>query len=779
MKRLSALTLAVLMTVMAVLPSRITAAATSYFSHNPALGSLFQQLEKQFLKFPNDEVVPLASYGIIGDASKNTIPRTVKKISEQQRKDAATRKLNEIRTEIEIKEERLGGFSAQEYKQIADHLTQQMQLAAGSEFGWNKEGTKVIFHLDVDLDGFYRFPGLVGNFARMGKEKDQVSQADLLVKSKVDRYLNQAIQKGNKIGADVLKRLPGEVEKVLVEQQPSKIVTYRLLASLHDDIFNPEDKPQYDGSKSVEDLIDSFVVSVKMEVRNREAQMKQEYYEYPADAPTADFNTYITKLILNEELSDSFTSGFTKTITLDELARLYFENKEISEKIVIEDPAVPADSPDWIKQAYIYGMLDDVKSLSKPLTRLEASRYLIDGVIYSKGSMDWLPITDAGKIPIADQEAVAVNLSAGMGTRNDKFEPQAGYMKQEAIRDRQFFSFTSLRGYNIRYSERTVSQVRLGKDSIHLLFEDKEALNEYIKRYLDSTVLGKIKPNGTYTKVDTGGAVIELFTPENGVKVTMKSGVTFFDLEQGRYGPGTMYLIEPKVIKATDKPNMTLQPDSFYQKLNPRLDAVLKKIIKPNMTDTQKVKAIHDYIITNVTYKPNAEVTVDNVLTPLQKDKGVTGNTALLFVHLCKRASVPCVYESSQMMNHAWNSVYLNGQWLFVDVTWDSGSNGKVQYTYFLKDRFFFMGLSSHDPIMGVPKPELFKNLDPMKLKSQDEIRAYLLRNFYWTDGFKLSFRVADKSLKPIIPYMKDNYVTVKLTYDAKTDLYTVTAKKK
>ncbi|MEO3946014.1 transglutaminase domain-containing protein [Gorillibacterium sp. CAU 1737] len=780
MKRLTALILAVLMTVMAVLPSSNAAAATSYFSHNPALNSIFQQMEKQFLKFPNDEVVPLEFYELAGDESeRNTVKRTVKKISEQQRKDAVARHLNEIRAEIEIKEEELGGLSAQDYKRIADHLTQQMLLTQGSDFGWNVAGTRVSLHLNVNYDAFYNFPGLVGNFAGMGKEKDQVSQADLLVKNKVNRYLNQAIQKGNKIGADILKRLPGEVEKVFVEQQTSKLVTYRVLSVLHDDIFNPEDESRYDGSESVEDFIESFEVWVSSEALDREVEMRMEYFQYPADAPSADFKTYITKLIVNEELSDSFTSGFTKTITLDELAKLYFENEEVSEKFVIEDPAVPAGSPDYIKQAYIYGMLDDAKNLSKPLTRLEASRYLVDGVIYDNGFDNWLPITDAGKIPVADQKTVAINLSGGMGTRSDKFEPQTGYMKQEAIRDQARFSFTFLRGYNIPYSESAVSQVLVGKNTVHLLFEDKKALNEYLENYLDDTVLDKVKPNGKYTKVDTGGAVIELFTPENGVKFTMKSGVTFFDLEKGEYGPGMEYSIEPKVVKATDKLDMTLQPDAINKKLNPKLDAVLKKIIKPNMTDQQKVKAIHDYIITNVTYdiKLKDVQTVESILVTLEKGKGVCGDYALLFMYLCRRASIPCVYEASVEMEHAWNSVYINGQWLFIDATWDDGDNGKIKYTYFLKDRFAFM--SSHTPIMGVPKPTMFKNLDPMKLKSQDEIRGYLLQNFYWVDGFKLSFRVADKSLKPIIPYMKDPDVSVKLTYDAKADLYTVTAKKK
>ncbi|WP_058304423.1 transglutaminase domain-containing protein [Gorillibacterium timonense] len=780
MKKRSAFLMAVLLTVMAVLPRSTASAAAPYFSNNAALNSIFQQLEKQFLQYPKDEVVPLEYYELIGDEDdkKDKVTRTVKKISDQQKKEAAERKLNELRANIEIKEEELGGLSAQEYKIIADHLAQQMLLGKLSSYGWDIAGKKVSFYLDIREEGLYDFKGLVGNLARMGKEKDQVSKSDLLVKSKIDRYLNQSIQKGNKVGADILKRLPGEVEKLFVEQGYSKIVASRVLAIIHDNIFNPEET-KYDGTESVEDLIDSMGTWAEWAVQDREKEMELENFEYPADVPSFDFKDYITKRILNEELSESFTSGFSKAITLDELAKLYFNNREFNEKFVIDDPAVSADSPDYIKQAYIYGMLDNTKNLTKPMTRLEAARHLVDGTIYDTGFNNWLRITDANKIPVADQKVVSITITGGMGTRNDNFDPQGSYTKQEAIRDNEYFPFDGLRGYNIPIGERLVSQVILGKNTIHLLFDTKEDVTSYVEDYLDDTVLNKINPNGKYTKVDTGGAVIELYTPENGVKFTMKSGVTFFDLKEGSYGPGMEYTIEPKVVKASDKLDMTIQPDAINKKLNPKLDAILAKIFKPNMTDQQKVKAIHDYVVTHVSYdiKLRDEQTVESILVSIDKGKGVCGDYALLFMYLCRRASIPCVYEASVEMEHAWNSVFVNGQWLFVDTTWDDDDSSKIKYTYFLKDRYSFM--SDHDPIMGVPEPELFKNLDPLKLKSQDEIRAYLMQNFVWTDGYKLTFRVTDKSIKPIIPYMKDRDVTVKLTYDAKTNLYTVTAKDK
>ncbi len=836
-----------LMSAVGLWTGRPVAAAASDFPQNPALNSLFQQLEKQFTQYRKDEVVPLESYELIGNEGekKNTVPRTVKKITDEQKKAATQRKLNEIRANLEIWEEKLGGLSAQEYKLIADHLTRMMMLAQLSSYGWDTLGKTVSFYLDVREEQLYDFKGLTGNFARMGKEKDQVNPSELKVKERIARYLNQSVQKGNKVGADVLKRFPGEVEKLLLERQPSRIVAGRSLASLHDEILNP-DGIHYDGTESVEDLVESFDITIKWANQDRDREKQLEDYVYPADAPSGEFREYITRKLVDGELSDSFASGFKKAITLDELAKLYFEpvkakaaepaeepedadesdmasveeeaytedsadyaleedesdtedrtdytleedepeardvadaaEESDSAKIVIDDPAIPADSPDYLKQAYIYGMIDDKTNLGKPLTRVEAARRLMDGTVYHEGINSLLPITDAAKIPVADQTTVGSVLRGGMGTRADKFEPQSGYTREEAIRDRELFRYDSLRRCNIPLALSRVSRIIVGKSTVHLIFSTKADLNSYLEDYLDDTALSKIKPGGKYTKVDTGGALIEFFTPENGVKFTMKTGTTFFDLHEGFYGPMLQYRIEPKVVKTGDKVNMTMQPDTINQKLNLKLDAILAKIFKPGMTDQQKVKAIHDYLVTHITYDRSLwdEQTVDSILVTIDKGRGVCGDYALLFMFLCRRASIPCVFESNYEMEHAWNAVYVGGQWLFVDATWDDDDSGKIKYTYLLKDRYAFM--SDHVPIMGVPDPRLFKNLDPMSLKSQDEIRGYLMENFYWTDGYKLSFRVADKALKPIIPYMHDSYVTVKLTYDAKTNLYTVTAKKR
>lgn len=767
----------------------VSFSATSYFSNNKALDSTFQKLEKEFLKYERDEVIPLRSMGpVITDKNQPRIQRTSKKITDAQVKEAAQKRLNEIRVEIELKEEELGGLSQQEYKIISDHFEQQLVHLAGSGYGWDFDGKYVSLYLNAYDDELYNIKGLTGNLARMGKEKDQVDQADLHIKNKIIRYLNQSMQKGNKVSTLVLNQLPDKAEKLFVERGLSKVVAARALAMIHDDIFNPYEeagKTRYDGSVSTDEIIEIYEYWTEQMQRQRDDDKKKEYFEFSEDAPSNKAIKYITEEIILGKLPEYFTRGFNKTITLDELAMLLFEDKELNEKIVIEDNIIASDSPDYIKYAFIYGMIDDQKDLDKPLTRLAAARKLINGTIYRKGLSNALRITDAVKIPLSDQVTVSSCITGGMKTRVDKFEPQGNYTREEAIVDRFSFEFDNLRGYNIPLSLSEPTKIIVGKNTINLLFEDEDEIEEYIEDNFDDTALSKIKTNGSYTKIDTGCALIEFFTPETGIKFTIKNGSTFIDFEEGFYGSGLAYNIEPKVIDSNEKVDMNMQVDAIYKKLYSKLDEILAKIIKPGMTEEQKVKAIHDFVVKHITYDINYLDlhTVESVILTIDKGRGVCGDYSLLFMHLCRRASIPCTTEigDPSYIDHAWNAVFVNGQWLFVDTTWDDGPNGKVLYTHFLKDRFTFM--KGHMPYMGVPDEDFYSDsdIDPMKIKNQDELRAYLLKNFYWIDGFKLTFRMADKNMKPFIGYLwtTKEIQKIELTYDSKNNLYTVTAKAK
>lgn len=765
--------------------SSSVASAATYFTNNKNLDGIFKKMKEEFLKYPKDELLPITGDGwvIIGDPKVTPKPRKSKKISDKLLPAAAEKKLNDIKAIMEIKEEELGGFTQKDCKLITEHFTSKLLLAKDSDYGWGYD-EKVHLYLGVNMDDLCEVKGLTGKLAKMGKAKDQVDAADLKVSSKITKYLNQSIQRGNKVSKEILNKLPGEVEKLFIEKNVSKIVAARTLSRIHSFIYAPyseyqsDFKYEYDGTVSIESIIEDYEIEIRWQQEDREKEKKLEYFEYSNDKPTSKNIERITNYILDEELSEYFKSGFNKAITLDELARLYFDSKELDEKIVIEGNIISTNSPDYIKNAFIYGMIDNESDIKKPLTRLEVARVLINSAIY-EDYWDSLNVVDYLKIPIDDLVTVASCIKGGMKTRVDKFEPQSKYTREEAIIDRVMFKFNNLRGYNIPFNLSEPSKIIVGKNTINLLFEDNNEIKAYIEDYLDDTVLGNIKLNKKYTKIDTGGVLIELFTPEKGIKFTIKKGVKYIDFEENYYGPRLSYKIEPKVVKDNEKVVMNMQLDTINKKLNSKLDAILKKIIKPKMTEEQKVKAIHDFVVKHITYdiKYQSSNSFEKVIETIDKGRGVCGDYTMLFKRLCERASIPCVYESSYTMVHAWNAVYLNGKWLFVDTTWDDDDSGKIKYNYYLKDRNTFM--KSHTPFMGTPNIDVYTDIDSMNIKSQDELRGYLLQNIYYVDGFKLTFRMADKKTSPFIGYLRDPDVSFVLKYDSKKDIYTVTAKAK
>jgi len=121
--------------------------------------------------------------------------------------------------------------------------------------------------------------------------------------------------------------------------------------------------------------------------------------------------------------------------------------------------------------------------------------------------------------------------------------------------------------------------------------------------------------------------------------------------------------------------------------VNRKVTNVLKEIIKPDMTDHEKVKVIHDWIVLNLSYD-----------TSLKKytayDGLVTGSTvcqgySLLAYRMLERVGIDnrIVEGTAGGQLHAWNIVNLDGKWYHMDTTWDDPTpdrKGKVSHSYYL-----------------------------------------------------------------------------------------------
>jgi len=133
---------------------------------------------------------------------------------------------------------------------------------------------------------------------------------------------------------------------------------------------------------------------------------------------------------------------------------------------------------------------------------------------------------------------------------------------------------------------------------------------------------------------------------------------------------------------------------------------IISQIITNDMSELEKVKAIHDYMVMNIDYDtvnyykntvPDTSRTVEGTLTTKY---AVCEGYAVTFKALCEAAGLEAVCVSGVATNsrekteaHAWNQVKINQKWYNVDVTWDDPGKGSAgifedhtdcHYDYFL-----------------------------------------------------------------------------------------------
>lgn len=128
------------------------------------------------------------------------------------------------------------------------------------------------------------------------------------------------------------------------------------------------------------------------------------------------------------------------------------------------------------------------------------------------------------------------------------------------------------------------------------------------------------------------------------------------------------------------------------------INRILAQFITDDMTDLQKIVAVHDYIVRNHQYEMNTTGSPFTVFTFMHEKQGVCMAYALLFVKMMEELSIPCYYvigkaDGESDLGHAWNMVQLDGEWYHIDATWnDLGSKMKhheIRYRYFLRSDAF------------------------------------------------------------------------------------------
>lgn len=144
------------------------------------------------------------------------------------------------------------------------------------------------------------------------------------------------------------------------------------------------------------------------------------------------------------------------------------------------------------------------------------------------------------------------------------------------------------------------------------------------------------------------------------------------------YTFGNDHVLKLYPIYSYDLSEIPAMQKAYSDKLNEILSQV-----QPGWSDLEKALFFHDYIVANFTY--DYSYSVFDTYTFLTGGTGVCQSYAGLYGVLCESVGIKVAPVSSNTMVHAWNKVYIDGEWYHVDCTWDDRDKfGIVNHDYFL-----------------------------------------------------------------------------------------------
>lgn len=126
---------------------------------------------------------------------------------------------------------------------------------------------------------------------------------------------------------------------------------------------------------------------------------------------------------------------------------------------------------------------------------------------------------------------------------------------------------------------------------------------------------------------------------------------------------------------------------SMLKDLNAKAKEVVANITSSSISQFEKERAIHDWIINNVQYGNSQYIPCDALLS----HSGNCESYAVLAQKMFNIAGIKSIIVGGTANNgtgnigHAWNMVYIDKKWYHVDVTWDDSIFGgnSLEYDYF------------------------------------------------------------------------------------------------
>lgn len=193
--------------------------------------------------------------------------------------------------------------------------------------------------------------------------------------------------------------------------------------------------------------------------------------------------------------------------------------------------------------------------------------------------------------------------------------------------------------------------------------------------------------------------------------------------------------------------------------------SVIKSVITKDMTEYEKVLAIHDWICKNVTYKATDNASDQDIYGALILGEARCAGYAKLFSYLLNMAGIESsvvsgnsIDKNGETVPHAWNVVYIDDNAYYFDITWDDDDIKGHTYEWFgiSKDEFKM----AHFPNIGYEWVETNSDAACYYVKNGMYMKEFgidVLSNQFLKQGNKIIIKCATKSvLNKVIKALND-----------------------
>ena len=146
---------------------------------------------------------------------------------------------------------------------------------------------------------------------------------------------------------------------------------------------------------------------------------------------------------------------------------------------------------------------------------------------------------------------------------------------------------------------------------------------------------------------------------------------------------------EFEVTNTRDEDGRYLYPSYYSQSDDSGLQLLAAELTKNKTSDTEKARSIHDYLVMHLAYDFDSLDTgqrkKQDALTVYSNGLAVCDGYTTLYAALLRSIGMETAYcvGTAGGGSHAWNHVASDGDWRYVDVTWDDpilGADGRSDY---------------------------------------------------------------------------------------------------